>query len=258
MQGIGGQNLTLRPRVRAAMQALLELGANPSSLHAAGRRARQVVEGCRAAVGRAIGRPGAEVVFVGSRAEAALLLVPGLRQDDRPAPRGPQRIGVGRGLWETCAAGIDALKAAGHALEPLELSTPAALAQRLRQGIHRLWLPLEGPGSVAALPAAALLALCKELAVPLAIDLPSRTHLPLLPAPLAAGSSLTGLARDWGGPQGLGIVVLQQAHTCEPLWGGGPQGQGLRPGTEAYILCAGLRAALEELEAAGPAEDLPR
>ena len=82
------------PEALAAMTDELGRVGNASSLHAAGRRARRVVEESREAIAAALGaRPG-EVVFTAGGTEADNLAVKGLywaRRDRRPAP--PRRRG---------------------------------------------------------------------------------------------------------------------------------------------------------------------
>src|SRR5437016_177006 len=70
----------LRPEARAAMAAAFELSGNASSVHAEGRKARQLVEDARAAVAEAVGAAPRNVVFTSGGTEAnALALAPGLR-----------------------------------------------------------------------------------------------------------------------------------------------------------------------------------
>ncbi len=69
------------PMLPAAMAALTkELGevGNPSSLHAAGRRARRAVEESREAVAAAFGARPSEVVFTAGGTEADNLAIKGL------------------------------------------------------------------------------------------------------------------------------------------------------------------------------------
>lgn len=69
----------LRREARAAMAAAWDLGGNPSSVHAEGRRARGLVEEARAAVAAAIGGEARNVIFTSGGTEAnALALTPGI------------------------------------------------------------------------------------------------------------------------------------------------------------------------------------
>ncbi len=81
------------PMLPAAMAAVTkELGdvGNPSSLHAAGRRARRVVEESRELIAAGLGARPSEVVFTAGGTEADNLAIKGLywrRQVDRTRSR---------------------------------------------------------------------------------------------------------------------------------------------------------------------------
>src|SRR5262249_57555209 len=76
------------PGVGAArVQALEDLDGNPSSIHAAGRRARDAVERARAEVAGLLGAAPAEIVFTSGGTEADLLAVAGGARG-----RGPRRV----------------------------------------------------------------------------------------------------------------------------------------------------------------------
>ena len=53
----------LRPEVRAARAAAMEVTGNPSSVHAEGRAARALVERARGKIAAALGATGADIVF---------------------------------------------------------------------------------------------------------------------------------------------------------------------------------------------------
>src|SRR6185503_20070110 len=63
----------LRPQARAAVAAALELTGNPSSVHAAGRAARRVVETAREQVAALVGASARDVVFTSGGTEANML-----------------------------------------------------------------------------------------------------------------------------------------------------------------------------------------
>jgi len=71
----------LRPEARDAMLAALETGANPSSVHAAGRAARKVLERAREQVGTAIGSRAQDVIFTSGGTEANALALQGAKLD---------------------------------------------------------------------------------------------------------------------------------------------------------------------------------
>ncbi len=67
----------LRPEAREAMLAAFEIGANPSSVHGAGRAARKAVERARAQVGAAIGAAAENIIFTSGGTEANQLALHG-------------------------------------------------------------------------------------------------------------------------------------------------------------------------------------
>ncbi len=76
----------LRREAREAMAAAWDLGGNPSSIHAEGRRARGLVEDARATVAAAVGAEPRNVVFTSGGTEAnALALTPGISGQSRQA-----------------------------------------------------------------------------------------------------------------------------------------------------------------------------
>lgn len=67
----------LRPEARLAMLAALEIGANASSVHAPGRRARALIEDARAQVAALAGAKTGEVIFTSGGTEACWLALHG-------------------------------------------------------------------------------------------------------------------------------------------------------------------------------------
>src|SRR5271169_4189101 len=67
----------LRPEARAAMLRALDIAGNPSSVHAAGRAARAIVEEAREQVAAFAGARPAEVIFTSGGAESNALALRG-------------------------------------------------------------------------------------------------------------------------------------------------------------------------------------
>src|SRR3954471_19273444 len=63
----------LRAEARSAVAAALELGGNPSSVHAEGRAARRMVETAREQVAALVGAEPRNVVFTSGGTEANML-----------------------------------------------------------------------------------------------------------------------------------------------------------------------------------------
>src|SRR5689334_12127178 len=73
----------LRPEARAAMLAALEVTGNPSSVHAAGRAARRVLETARETLAARFGAAPADTVFTSGGTEADALAIRGLGEGRR-------------------------------------------------------------------------------------------------------------------------------------------------------------------------------
>ncbi len=63
----------LRPQARAAMAAAMDVVGNPSSVHAEGRAARQILEEAREQVAAAVGAEPRNVIFTSGGSEANAL-----------------------------------------------------------------------------------------------------------------------------------------------------------------------------------------
>ncbi len=58
-------------------------------------------------------------------------------------------------------------------------------------------------------------------------------------------SSMAISAHKFGGPRGVGALLLNRHLSFPPLWQGGGQERGMRPGTQSKSLIAGMGAAVE-------------
>ena len=76
----------VRPEAAAAVARALAIGGNPSSVHAAGRAARAMVETARADVAALVGATPESVIFISGGTEANALAIESARR--RPASSG--------------------------------------------------------------------------------------------------------------------------------------------------------------------------
>jgi cysteine desulfurase len=209
----------LRPEARAAMAAACDVVGNPSSVHAEGRAARALVEKARAQVAAAVGCLPDEVVFTSGATEAASVLA-----------RRPE----GQAVFVEPTA-HDALWA-HHDLTGAERRPDGhTLAMGLANGETGVVTePGTGPWTWGAHRADRLL-----LDVTQAVG-----RLPFAfswsPAQMAILS-----AHKFGGPKGVGALVVRQGVDIPPLATGGGQEMGRRSGTENLIGIAGMGAAIE-------------
>jgi cysteine desulfurase len=234
----------LRPEARQAMQAAWEFSGNPSSVHAEGRQARQLVEEARAAVAAAVGGEPRNVVFTASGTEAnALALSPGLHGADR---KPVQRLLMSAVEHTSVLAGG---RFAPEMIEKLAV-TPAGVAD-----LAVLRTKLAGAPALVSIMAAnnetGALQPISEVAQ-IVHEAGSLLHVDAIQAlgkiPFyinAVGADLvTVSAHKIGGPKGVGALILAEGLAgIEPVLRGGGQERGRRAGTENVAGIAGFGTA---------------
>ena len=246
------------PAVTAAMADCLahEFG-NPSSLHAAGRRARQLVERARAAVGVRVGAAPERLVFTSGATESNNLALKGVlrRSHGRRVHLVTSRIehksvlDVAHAL-EHGGIGVTYVDAtAGGYVEPERVLAAITPDTQLVSIMH----VNNETGVIQDI--AAIGAGCRERGVLLHVD--AAQSVGKLPLDLAAAPvdlcSLT--AHKLCGPKGVGALYLAPRVTLVPQLHGGEQERSLRAGTLATHQIVGMGKAYE---LADPAREAPR
>jgi cysteine desulfurase len=233
----------LRPAARAAVLAALDLPGNPSSVHAAGRAARRLLERARDQVAARFGP--AEVVFTAGGTEANALAI--------------HALGAGRRVLVGATEHPAVLEAARGAAT---LSMPVLPDGTLDLGALQAALAAgEGPPALVCLMAAnnetgvihplvAVAELCRRHGALLHVDAVQAAG--RMPVSLAAfgADSLAISGHKLGGPKGAGALLLRPGLDVSPLVAGGGQERGRRGGTEPLPAIAGLGAAAVEAEPA--------
>ncbi len=249
------------PAAIEAMAAALGTVGNASSLHTAGRLARRRMEESRETVAAALGARPSEVIFTAGGTESDNLAVKGIywaRSDADPRRR---RI-------VTCAvehhAVLDALTwLAEHEgaeitflpTEPDGSVTAAALSAALQEHddvalVSVMWANNE-VGTI--MPVDKLAAVATEFGVPMHTD--AIQAVGQIPVDFAASgcSAMSVAAHKFGGPTGVGALVLRRDTLCVPLTHGGGQERDVRSGTPdvagAVAMAAAARIAVDQLEA---------
>jgi cysteine desulfurase len=201
--------MPLRPGALQALQAAHEQGwADPSRLHRQGRLARQLLDAARASVAERLGALPQEVVFTGSHAEAAHLAVLGLARG---------RAGVGSGVVASAVEHSAVLRAAdwvagddGPVLVPVDLQArlevEAFAGAVARPGVALACVQQANQEVGTLQPLERAHALAREAGVPLVVD--GGAALGHVPAP-TAWDVLVGGAHQWGGPAGVGVLVVR-------------------------------------------------
>ena len=245
----------------AVAAALLDTG-NPSSLHAAGRKARRVVEESRERVAAAIGAKPYEVVFTGGGTESDNLAIKGIYWARRAAD--PRRRRVLASAVEHHAV-VDSVEwLARH--EGAEVSwLPVDRHGRVHPDTLRAALHDGGPETVALVsvmwannevgtvqPVAALAAVAAEHGVPFHTDAVQAVGVLPVDAGAVGVDALTLTGHKLGGPVGAGALVLGRDVDCAPLLHGGGQEREVRSGTLNTAAIVGLAVATETAVAARP------
>ena len=239
----------LRPAARAAMLAALDGVGNPSSVHAAGRAARNLLETAREKLAARFGGSPADLVFTSGGTEADALAV--------------HALGAGRRLV-VGATEHDAIRATapGAAILPVDrdgVADLAALETMLAGGPALVCLMLANNETGTIQPVEEAGAICRRYGAWLHVD--------AVQAAGRIGVDLAALGADaialsshkLGGPAGAGALLLsgQAAAAMQPLIRGGGQERGRRGGTPPLPAIAGFAAAAEaeaEYDATGLAE----
>jgi cysteine desulfurase len=233
-----------------------ELGdvGNPSSLHAAGRRARRVVEESRELIAAGLGARPSEVVFTAGGTEADNLAIKGLywrRQVDRRRPRilvsaveHHAVLDPARWLQEHEGADIVWLDvdAVGR-VDPQQVHDEIASDPESVALVTVMWANNE-VGTVQPVVDCARAA--AEFGVPVhsdAVQAPGQ-----LPVDFGASGvdALTVSAHKLGGPVGVGALLLGRSTAVTPLIHGGGQERDVRSGTLDTPSIAGFAVAVHE------------
>jgi cysteine desulfurase len=254
----------MRPEAVEAMLPFLSgTFGNPSGQHAAARAAKTAIEEAREIVAAVVGaRPG-EIIFTGGGTEADNLAVKG-------AARSARQRGRGDGVVTTAVEHHAVL----HSVERLE-----------RDGFRTALVPVDGGGVVDldALAAAvddhtAVVSVMlannevgtiqplAEVAAVMADRAPRAVlHTDAVQAAAwmdlataAAPAALVAIsAHKFGGPKGVGALVVRQGTHVQPVIDGGGQERDLRSGTHNVAGIVGMAAALA-VAAERRAEEAPR
>lgn len=242
----------MRPEAVAAMLPFLaEHPGNPSGGHAAARTAKTALEEARESVAAVLGAHPGEVVFTGSGSEADNLAVKGAARAARAAGRGDGVV--------TSAFEHKAVLAAAHRLGAE--GSRVAEAPITRGGIvdlDRLGDLLdEGTAIVSVMlvnnevgtiqPLADVAALVRERAPRAVLHTDAVQAVPWLDVTAATeGCDLISISgHKFGGPKGVGVLVVRDGVDLLAEIEGGGQERGLRAGTVNVAGAVALARALQ-------------
>src|SRR5690242_20070865 len=228
----------MRPEAIAAMTEELGHLGNPSSLHAAGRRARRVVEESREQLAAVFGARPSEVVFTSAGTEADNLAVKGLywaRRSDkrrRVLTTSVEHHAVLDSVrWLEEAQGAEAVwlvTGADGLVAPDALRAAIAQAPGQASVVSVMWANNE-VGAIQ--PVRELAAVAHEYGVPFHTDAVQAAA--QLPVDFAASGAdaLTVTGHKLGGPVGVGALIVARGAAPAPVLHGGGQERDIRSGT---------------------------
>ncbi|MEW9556314.1 cysteine desulfurase family protein [Nonomuraea sp. NPDC050783] len=246
------------PEAIEAMTEQLRRVGNPSSLHAAGRRTRRVVEEARESIADALGARPSEVVFTSGGTEADNLAIKGLYWARRPRRRvllsaieHHAALDPAHWLAESQGAEVELLEVDEHGrLHPDTLRAAVERDPENVAVISVMWANNE-VGTVQ--PVHVLAAIAHDHGIPFHTD--AVQAIGQLPVSFARSGvdALTLTGHKVGGPTGAGALLLARGVTPVPVLHGGGQERDVRSGTLDAPAVAGLaaavRAAVEQQEA---------
>jgi cysteine desulfurase len=243
----------MHPAAIEAMTAVLGTVGNASSLHSAGRAARRRIEESRETVAAKLGARPSEVVFTAGGTDSDNLAVKGIYWARRDADSRRRRIVTTAVEHHAVLDSVNWL-AEHEGAEVTWLSTaadgsvaPAALREALADHddvalVSVMWANNE-VGTI--MPIAELAAVAAEFDVPMHSDaIQAVGQVPVSFADSAL-SAMSVTAHKFGGPTGVGALLLRRDTACVPLLHGGGQERDVRSGTPDVAGAVAMAVAVE-------------
>ncbi|KMO68313.1 cysteine desulfurase family protein [Mycolicibacterium obuense] len=244
----------MRPAAIEAVAAALTSVGNASSLHGSGRSARRRLEESRETLAGLLGARPSEVIFTAGGTESDNLAVKGIYWARRDADPARRRI----------------------VTTPVEHHAVLDAVEWLvdHEGAEVTWVPVDRHGVVSAealrtaigdpadvalvsvmwannevgtiMPIAELAEVCAAVGVPMHSDAVQAVG--QLPVDFAASglSAMSVTAHKFGGPTGVGALLLRRDTACTPQLHGGGQERDVRSGTQDVAGVTGMAAAARD------------
>ena len=246
----------VRPEAAEAVAKALAAGGNPSSVHAAGRSARAVVEQAREAVAALIAAPASTVVFTSGGTEANALAI------ESAILAGSRRLIVSAIEHDSV---LEAAKASGVPMELAPVDADGRLDISWLEARLTAWDLQDGRPFVALMlannetgviqPVSEAAQVVRAADGWLHVDAIQAAGKIVVDSRGVGADTLSVSAHKIGGPQGVGALTFGPRAALSRRLHGGGQERGRRAGTENVPGIAGFgaaaRAAVAGLEAAG-------
>ncbi|WP_030417788.1 cysteine desulfurase/sulfurtransferase TusA family protein [Streptomyces sp. NRRL F-5065] len=239
----------LHPVARQALLASLDEGwADPARLYREGRRARMLLDAAREAAAEAVGCRPDELVFTPSGTRAVHEGVAGALAGRR---RTGDHLIVSAVEHSSVLHVAEAHEAAGGTVTRLAVDRtaavdPAAYAGALRPGTALACLQSANHEVGTEQPVAEVAEACRAAGVPLLVD--AAQSLGWGPVP-GAWSLLAASAHKWGGPSGVGLLVVRKGVRFAPAGPGDERESGRSAGFENIPAIVAAAASLRAVRA---------
>jgi cysteine desulfurase len=253
----------LDPRVFEVMRPHLEAGfGNPSSMHAAGRAARQAVEAARDQVASALGVAPLEVLFTSGGTEADNQAIKGIAWAGRAAGKGNHLVttaiehhavlDVVEWLAEREGFDVDVVP-----VRPDGIVDPERLLSAVRDDTLLVSVMAANNEIGTVQPLDVIGPALAARGVPLHTDAVQAFGRSPLDFDAWGVGAVSLSAHKFNGPKGVGVLMLRRDLPAEPLLHGGGQERGVRSGTLNAPGIVGCGAAAE-LAASSMEVEVPR
>jgi cysteine desulfurase len=223
----------VRPEAKAAMAHALDVGGNPSSIHAAGRAARAMVEQAREQVAALIATPATTVIFTSGGTEANALAI------ESAVAAGSRRLIVSAIEHDSVQ---ETSRVLGVEVEVLPVDANGQADLVWLKARLSAWDPADGKPFVALMlannetgviqPVAEAAELVRAADGWLHVDAIQAAGKIAVDSRALGGDTLSISAHKIGGPQGVGALTFGPRATLSRRQHGGGQERGRRGGTE--------------------------
>lgn len=237
----------LRLEALEAVGEAVRCCGNPASQHGAGRAARRRVEAAHDAVRDLVGAPDGRVVLTASGTEADNLALDGIARRRREQA-GTTTVVISAIEHPAIQAAADRLTRTGFEIRRVSVGRDgrldlAALEKAVDADVALVSVMLANNETGVLQPVADVARHARQHGVPVHTDAVQAAGKIRVSMDELGVDALSLSAHKLGGPRGIGALVLRPGMQLEPLWHGGGQQDGLRSGTPAVPLAAGLAAA---------------
>jgi cysteine desulfurase len=234
------------PAVEEAMRPYLaEKFGNPASAHQIGRRARQALENAREKTAALLDADPEEVVFTSGATEANNLAIFGLAGDP------PGRIACSLIEHPCVVEPVRELERRGFTVDWLPVDASGLVCPEAIHTDTRLFCLMSANHETGAIqPISDFGFRISDFGSPTtwhcdAAQAVGKMHVRFHEL---GATTLSLSAHKFHGPRGIGALLVRRRTKLRPLFYGGHQQQGRRPGTEPVDLAVGLATALEIAE----------